>query len=100
MPATTKWMAMVALSGALFLPACESDTGIPTRSPTCGNEGQVCCAGIGCYDGWTCTQGICRGAAGCTPTAEVCDGRDNDCNAQVDDGSAAADCVARMGANH
>lgn len=41
------------------------------------------------------TWGACTGAVG--PTTEICDGKDNDCNGQVDDGLTAPLCVKQKG---
>ena len=55
---------------------------------TCGNDRDPCVPGTQtCVDG---QYGPCVGAIG--PTEEVCDGQDNDCNGEVDDGIASAAC--------
>ncbi|MFO0588589.1 MAG: MopE-related protein [Polyangiaceae bacterium] len=51
-------------------------TGAGTLTPPCG-AGTLACAGAA---GW-----VCQGSKG--PAAETCDGLDNNCNGQVDDGS-------------
>ena len=79
------------------------------RSGICLSVGSksVCSSPCGtnadCVPGWTCgaelgqPTNICE----CTPTAEVCDGRDNDCNGIVDDDAVVdAQCVARDGAGY
>ena len=69
-----------------------------------GNGTNVCttsCATAStCVSGWTCgamlgqTSNVCQ----CTPTAEVCDGKDNDCDGIVDDEPAVDQaCVSRNG---
>jgi Cys-rich repeat protein len=60
-----------------------------------------CSADGGCLAGWTC--GTLPGQAGeicqCTPTAQTCDGKDDDCNGVIDDQPAANNwCVAQQGA--
>ena len=61
-------------------------------SPGCSATLNACIGGWICGDTNTCT---------CAPTAEVCDGKDNDCNGTVDDELPAnQDCVLRLGPGH
>ncbi len=43
-----------------------------------------CAANADCAAGQVCVNGICQVA--CIPESEICDGRDNDCDGQVDEG--------------
>lgn len=45
-----------------------------------------CSSNSACRAGKVCVNGRCRNPNGCTPTQEVCDGKDNDCDSQVDEG--------------
>ncbi len=84
-------------------------TGTDCVSGTCfpvGGGKSVCtspCADdADCAPGWTCDplQGQPRNLCGCTASAEVCDGKDNDCNGQVDDTEAPIKQCTAMGTGY
>jgi hypothetical protein len=73
---------------------CSATTACPV-SQTCVNgscrvaasDGGVsgrCTTDVDCGVSQQCVSGVC--SLRCVPTAEVCDGRDNDCNGVIDDG--------------
>ncbi|MEZ4265838.1 MAG: MopE-related protein [Myxococcota bacterium] len=69
------------------------DEGIPAEPTTCGvgacaSTGELACSGGSLVD--TCAPG--------NPSAEVCDGADNDCNGSVDDGIAPTPTTCGTGA--
>jgi len=62
------------------------DDGDPGGSGACGSAVGTCVQGVNhCRNGAI----VCEG--GTTPSAELCDGLDNDCNGQTDDGTLAMD---------
>ena len=66
----------------------ESNT--PPLGSTCGLDRGDCRAGT-----LLCANGVLGCVGQVTPQAEVCDGRDNDCNGVIDDGTTVgADCTA------
>ncbi|MBN1606539.1 MAG: SUMF1/EgtB/PvdO family nonheme iron enzyme [Polyangiaceae bacterium] len=68
------------------------------RCPTGDHADAVCASGachLRCHDGWHDNNGLSEDgceAATCTPSAEVCDGRDNDCNCPGDTNSDGTVC--------
>ena len=59
---------------------------------TCNASGHCVCAGTG-YHGVTCEEAdIASCPSGAGPAFEVCDGVDNDCNGQIDDGLGVVSC--------
>jgi len=48
-----------------------------------GETQQTCCQDTGCNEGFSCQS---NGQCVCSPSEEVCDGRDNNCNNLIDDG--------------
>ncbi|MBX3245640.1 MAG: lamin tail domain-containing protein [Myxococcales bacterium] len=66
---------------------------IDGNTQPCGTNVGACMAGV-----QTCTAGAWGGCAGETaPTAEICDGLDNDCNGTPDDGVVGALCPLQQG---
>ena len=66
----------------------------PNCSDSCNESSDDCTADDG--DGVSCTGGFCQSGMCvpvCTPTTEVCDGVDNDCDLQVDEDAVCGTCV-------
>ena len=86
-----RWISQGLFGGVLALlclsPGCECSA---STSAVCH---QPCGEGGMCSVGSVCDQGCCQ----CVPTAEVCDGRDQDCDTRVDDGLEATCACAPMG---
>ncbi len=64
-------------------------------SNVCAPQGvcsRACVAAIDCPADWTCVPGGTGLECACVSTAEVCDGRDNNCNGAIDDGLAGCPC--------
>jgi hypothetical protein len=61
-------------------PANGCETDLESSASNCGSCGTACAAGE------SCVQSVCQPGGGtCTPAAELCDGKDNDCDGVVDD---------------
>ncbi len=78
--------------GGTMANACSDGSGCPGGiCVPLSNGASVCstpCSGDSdCISGWTCgsMSGQSSNVCQCTPTPEVCDGKDNDCNGIVDD---------------
>lgn len=69
----------MATLAVIFLATCQRDH-VNLDRP-CENDGD-------CIDGAICISGHCAGSddPNCVPSAEVCDGRDNDCDGDTDEG--------------
>ena len=48
--------------------------------------GRACGTDSDCASGMVCVAGACGRVAGCVPTAEICNGIDDDCDGVIDDG--------------
>jgi hypothetical protein len=66
----------------------------PAQTRSCGEDKGVCTVGIQTCQN-TGTWGHCSGDA--KKSAEICDGLDNDCNSQVDDGLTPPACPKQLG---
>jgi hypothetical protein len=78
--------------------ACSASTDCPGTSVcAAGFCAQSCATDSDCAANLTCVAGACQAASTCTPSAEVCDGIDNDCDGVVDNGATCpggASCVS------
>ncbi len=77
----TRWL----LALALLLGACSVD---PGAHPSACGEGDTCPAGRRCFHPDGVEQGYCVVDDDCEPTDEVCNGADDDCDDDVDEGFA------------
>ncbi|MBI4514807.1 MAG: hypothetical protein HY699_03200 [Deltaproteobacteria bacterium] len=73
---------------------CDPSTGGCATLPV--KNGQTCADGNPNSSNDQCTCGICLGTCQ-NPTAEICDGVDNDCNGQVDDGNPGGGAACNTG---
>lgn len=68
-------------------PACWDTVKNGTETDVdCGGSCPSCFAGLHCAVNGDCTNGMCYGGTCCSPTIEVSDGIDNDCDGIVDEG--------------
>ncbi|MGH7269620.1 MAG: hypothetical protein ACREJ3_04240 [Polyangiaceae bacterium] len=78
--------------------ACSKNSDCPSGICQPVGDGNVCtttCSSVGdCVAGWKCASelGQSSNACQCKSSPEVCDGKDNDCDGIVDDGTANAQC--------
>jgi hypothetical protein len=56
-----------------------------------GTQAVACKKTSDCGAGLTCQSGVCAKGPACTPAAETCNGKDDDCDGVVDDGAACPD---------
>ena len=68
------------------------DDAVPGMGGTCGKSGGTCRQGTMQCIG---AKPVCVGEIG--PATEVCDGKDNDCNAKTDDGIVSKSCGSSVG---
>jgi len=57
----------------------------------CSNN-KIKSAAMACSSGLACSGGYCQQLSACVPSTEVCDGKDNDCDGQVDEGLGSTTC--------
>ncbi len=73
----------------VLAPVCTTDTDCAAGQICSGGACVVmtaCRLDTDCAAGETCVAGVCRAGAPCVPTAETCNGLDDDCDGLIDDG--------------
>ena len=75
-------MARLTIAAAIAFAGCS----VPSLEQLEAERPRACNAEHPCGSGRTCVDGFCRaGTTGCVPSAELCNGEDDDCDGVIDE---------------